>query len=41
MDAPEIPTLKFFERLILCYGLDRVTYLRELASAEVTARRAG
>ena len=33
--------IKFFGRQMLCYGLDRATYLREVAQAHVTARRAG
>jgi RimJ/RimL family protein N-acetyltransferase len=33
--------IKFFGRPMLCYGLDRETYLREVAPAHVTARRAG
>jgi RimJ/RimL family protein N-acetyltransferase len=33
--------IKFFGRLMLCYGLDRATYLAEVALAGVTARRAG
>jgi RimJ/RimL family protein N-acetyltransferase len=33
--------LDFFGRPMFCYGLDRATYLREIAPAGVTARRAG
>jgi RimJ/RimL family protein N-acetyltransferase len=33
--------VKFFGRLMLCYGLDRETYLREVAPVPITARRAG
>jgi RimJ/RimL family protein N-acetyltransferase len=33
--------IEHFGRLMLCYGLDRETYLREVAPAGVMARRAG
>jgi RimJ/RimL family protein N-acetyltransferase len=33
--------IKHFGRLMLRYGLDRETYLREVAPAQLTARRAG
>jgi RimJ/RimL family protein N-acetyltransferase len=33
--------IEHFGRLMLCYGLDRATYLREIAPARAMARRAG
>jgi RimJ/RimL family protein N-acetyltransferase len=33
--------IEHFGRQMLCYGLDRATYLREVAPAHLTARRAG
>jgi RimJ/RimL family protein N-acetyltransferase len=33
--------IKFFGRLMLCYGLDRATYFKEIAPAGDLARRAG